>query len=448
MAERFSSGSISTRRHQIAEVSRRSPGMVWTTLAHHVDLVWMHEAYRLTRKDGAVGVDGVTAGEYEKDLDRNLVELLARLKSGNYRAPAVRRVHIPKGDGKTRPIGIPTFEDKVLQRAVAMVLEAVYEQDFLDCSYGFRPGRSPHQALEALWKGLMNMGGGWLVDVDISKFFDTLDKRYLAEILDQRVRDGVIRRAIGKWMNAGVMEGVQVTYPTTGTPQGGVISPILANVYLHEVLDTWFARDVQPRMRDSCFMLRYADDVVMVFRSERDARKVLEVLPQRLGRYGLALNPEKTRLVRFKRPDQPRPGNEPGAGDRSGSFDFLGFTHHWGMSRKGKWVVKQKTSKGRLKRAIAAAGEWCRRNRHLKVKAQHRRLSALLLGHCSYYGITGNSRCLERFRTALERTWRKWLDRRSQRAHMTWDRFQRLKRRYPLPPAIAIHSVCRSAARP
>jgi group II intron reverse transcriptase/maturase len=448
MAERQGSGDISTRRHRIAEVARRLPELVMTTLAHHIDMVWMREAYRLTRKDGAVGVDGVTAREYEKDLDRNLADLVERLKSGSYRAPAVKRAGIPKGDGTTRPIGIPTFEDKVLQRAVVMVLEAVYEQDFLDCSYGFRPGRSAHQALEALWKGLMDMGGGWVIEVDISKFFDTLHHGHLREILDHRVRDGVIRRVIGKWMNAGVMEGAGVKYPEAGTPQGGVISPLLANVYLHEVLDLWFERDVKPRMRGASFMVRYADDVVMVFQEEQDARRVLGVLPKRLARYELTMHPEKTRLVRFEKPEQPGPGGGPGPGDRSGSFDFLGFNHHWGRSRKGRWVVKQKTAKGRLKRAIAAVSAWCQKNRHLAVALQHRRLSAMIRGHCSYYGITGNSWSLDRYRTAVARTWRKWLDRRSQRGRMTWDRFQRLARRYPLPPARAIHSVCRSAANP
>jgi RNA-directed DNA polymerase len=449
MAERFSSGSISTRLYQIAEVARRSPETVLTTLAHHIDLAWMHEAYRLTRKDGAKGIDGVTAEEYEKDLGRNLEDLLNRFKGGSYRAPAVRRVHIPKGEGKTRLIGIPTFEDKVLQRAVAMVLEAVYEQDFLGCSYGFRPGRSPHQALDVLWKGLMDMGGGWVVDVDISKFFDTLDHRHLGDFLDRRVRDGVIRRAIGKWLNAGVMEEGRVTYPEAGTPQGGVISPILANVYLHEVLDTWFERDVKPVMRGECFMVRFADDVVMVFHDEHDARRVLKALPQRLDRFGLTMHPEKTRLVRFKRPAwRPTGGKGVGTDDRPGTFDFLGFSHHWGLSRKGRWVVKQRTAKGRLKRAIATIGDWCRRHRHWAVAVQHRVLSAKVRGHCNYYGLTGNSWSLDQFRTEVERIWRKWLDRRSQRGHMTWERFHRLKQRYPLPPAIAVHSLCRPAAKP
>jgi len=231
MPESFSSGSVSTRLCRIAEVARRSPSMVITTLAHHIDLAWMYEAYRQTRKSGAVGVDKVSAEEYAADLEANLASLLDRFKTGTYFAPPVRRVEIPKGDGKqTRPIGVPTFEDKVLQRAVAMVLEAVYEQDFEDCSYGFRPGRSAHDAVEVLWKGLMEMRGGWVVDLDISKFFDSLDHRKLREILDTRVRDGVIRKAIDKWLKAGVMKEGILERPASGTTQGGVISPILANI--------------------------------------------------------------------------------------------------------------------------------------------------------------------------------------------------------------------------
>jgi group II intron reverse transcriptase/maturase len=253
---------ISTQQEKIAQQSRQAPSMVWTTLAHHIDLPWLHEAYRRTRKDGAVGVDGVTAQEYEAALEANLTGLLERLKTGSYRAPAVRRVHIPKdGAGtKTRPIGIPTLEDKILQRAVLMVLEPVYEQDFMDCSYGFRPGRGAHQALEALWKELMDIGGGWIIDLDIQSFFDTVSREHLHAFLDRRVRDGVIRGVIGKWLNAGVMEDGAVFYPEAGTPQGGVISPLLSNLYLHEVLDRWFDHEVKPRLRGRAFIVRYADD--------------------------------------------------------------------------------------------------------------------------------------------------------------------------------------------
>lgn len=443
MAERLSSGSISTRLAQIAELARRMPETALTTLAHHIDLAWMYEAYGQTRKSGAPGVDRVTAEEYERKLDENLQSLLDRFKSGSYKAPPVRRVHIPKGGGKTRPIGIPTLEDKVLQRAVTMLLEAVYEQDFLECSYGFRPGRSPHQVVETLWKRLMDWGGGWVLDVDIQSFFDDLDRTQLRTFLDQRVRDGVIRRAIDKWLKAGVLEDGVLSRPTRGTPQGGVISPLLANVYLHEVVDTWFEQDVKPRMRGECFLLRFADDMVMVFADEQDARRIHDVLPKRLARFGLTMHPEKTRLVPFRRPPG-RPGDRGLDREvRPGTFDFLGFRHFWGASRKGNWTVTRKTSPNRFRRAVAAIDDWCRHNRHYPVKDQLPILCSKLRGHCYYYGITGNSWAIGRFRTELQRSWRRWLNRRSQRGRMTWKRFNRLLKRHPLPPAIAVHSVCR-----
>jgi group II intron reverse transcriptase/maturase len=303
MKETSSSESISTKLERIATLAKEGPQMAFTTLAHYIDLEWLAEAYRRTRKGGATGVDGQTAREYAENLEGNLQSLLDRAKSGTYRAPPVKRIHIPKADGaQTRPIGIPTFEDKVLQRAVAMVLEAVYEQDFLDCSYGFRPGRSAHQALEVLQNEAVRMGGGWILEVDIRKFFDTLEHSHLREILGRRVRDGVIMRLIGKWLKAGVMENGAVTHPGVGTPQGGVISPLLANVYLHEVLDAWFEREVGPRLKGRGLLLRYADDAVMLFSCEVDARRVMDVLPKRFGKYGLTLHPEKTRLVEFRRP--------------------------------------------------------------------------------------------------------------------------------------------------
>ena len=285
---------ISTRLQRVAELARQAPEMVLTTLAHHIDVAFLREAYRLTRKDAAPGVDGQTAAEYAANLEANLQSLLSRLKTGTYRAPSVRRVHIPKGNGKTRPIGIPTVEDKVLQRAVVMVLNAVYEQDFLNCSYGFRPGRTALQAVQELWEGLMKMHGGWVLEADIQSFFDTLDHSHLQSFLDQRVCDGVLRRVIGKWLHAGVLEAGETTYFESGTPQGGVVSPLLANIYLHEVLDKWFEHEIKPRLEGRAFLIRYADDFVIVFSSETDARRVLTVLPKRFGKYGLTLHPEKT----------------------------------------------------------------------------------------------------------------------------------------------------------
>jgi group II intron reverse transcriptase/maturase len=424
--------------------------MVLTTLAHHIDVDFLREAYRRTRKDGAVGVDGQTAGQYAKDLEANLQSLLERFKSGAYRAPPVRRKHIPKGDGsKTRPIGIPTFEDKVLQRAVSMVLEAVYETDFCHFSFGFRPRRNAHHALAYLWKELMDMRGGWVLDLDIKSFFDTMVHGHIRAFLDQRVRDGVLRRAIDKWLKAGILEDGQLARLENGSPQGGVISPILSNVYLHEVLDTWFERQVKPRLKGKAFLVRFADDAVIVFASETDARRVLEVLPKRFGKYGLTLHPEKTCLVPFRRPVRTSRGKgKDDEGRGPGTFDLLGFTHYWARSRKGNWVVKRRTSSSRLARAVTRVYEWCRRNRHKKVKEQHAALKRKLQGHYSYYGITGNSYALSTFQREVTRAWRKWLNRRSQRRTMPWEKFNRLLDRLPLPPARCVHSILRHAANP
>ena len=431
---------ISTKLQQIAELARRTPTAL-TTLAHHIDIEFLREAYRRTRKDGAAGVDGETAATYAKSLDENLRSLLDRLKSGTYRAPPVRRVHIPKGDGsKTRPIGIPTFEDKVLQRTVTMVLEAIYEQEFLDCSYGFRPARSAHHALQALWHGLMKMHGGWVLEIDIEAFFDTLVHEHLRTFLDRRVRDGVLRRTINKWLKAGVLEATELRYIEAGTPQGGVISPLLANVYLHEVLDTWFETEVKSRLRGHAFLIRYADDAVLAFSSEDDARRVMDVLPKRFGKYGLKLHPEKTRLVKFVRPhkdDTPRDAD-------AESFDLLGFTHFWGKSRTDSWVVKRQTARDRFGRALRRVSHWCRSHLHDKISRQHQHLTQVLRGHYGYFGITGNAVALASFFYEVTQVWQKWLHRRTGRGAMPWSRFLRVLKRFPLPPPRVVHSVYRS----
>jgi group II intron reverse transcriptase/maturase len=423
--------------------------MGFTSLAYHIDIDWLREAYRRTRRDGATGVDGQTADDYAANLEANLQALLNRAKSGSYRAPPVRRVHIPKGTGnETRPIGIPTFEDKVLQRAVVMVLEAVYEQDFLDCSYAFRPGRSAHQALQALWQQTMDIGGGWIIEVDIRKFFDTLDHAHLRELLQRRVRDGVLNRLIGKWLNAGVLEEGVLTHPEAGTPQGGVISPLLANIYLHYVLDEWFEREVKPRLRGRAFLIRYADDLVMGFACEDDARRVLEVLPKRFAKYGLTIHPDKTRLVPFRRPTRRATGPAAKAFPPSGTFDLLGFTHYWGRSHRGFWVVKRRTATDRFSRAKRKIADWCRRNLHRPIREQHKTLGQKLRGHYGYYGITGNSPMLSRFRCIVARLWRKWLSRRRRHGHLSWANFTELLRRFPLPPSRVVHSVYAGVAKP
>jgi RNA-directed DNA polymerase len=433
---------VSTILQRIADLSRMYPQRAWTTLAHHIDHEFLEEAWGRVRKNSAPGVDGQTTEAYAENLTENLVVLADHFHKGNYRAPPVRRVYIPKANGKSRPIGIPTTEDKVLQRAVAMLLEAVYEQDFLDCSYGFRPGRSAHQALEALHTGIMQMHGGYVVDLDLASFFDTLDHGVLRGFLDKRIRDGVLRRAIDKWLKAGVMEEGTVRRNDLGSPQGGVISPILANVYLHEVLDLWFEQDVKPHMAGRALMVRYADDAVLVFEQERDASRVLAVLPKRFAKFGLRLNEDKTRLVSFQRPARtPNPGTPP-----PGTFTFLGFTHFWGKSRKGNNVVRRKTAKDRLRRAIVQIKAWCRANRHQQVTWQRNLLARKLEGHYAYYGITANGRALGQFYESVRRIWRRWLDRRSQRARMGWDRYVKLLERFPLPKPRIVHSY--AAANP
>jgi group II intron reverse transcriptase/maturase len=426
--------TVSTKQQRIAELAKQSPPMGFTSLNHHLDLSWLTEAYQRTRQDGAPGVDGQTGKEYGARLLDNLAALLDRAKSGAYRAPPVRRVRIPKGTGReTRPLGIPTLEDKVLQRAVVMALEPIYEQDFLACSYGFRPGRSAHQALAALWQQTMDLGGCWLVEVDIRQFFDTLDHAHLRELLRQRVRDGVLLRLIDKWLKAGVLEGQELTYPEAETPQGGVISPLLANIYLHYVLDVWFAEVVQPRLKSRAFLVRYADDFVMGFACEADARRVLAVLPQRFGKYGLTIHPDKTRLVPFVRPP-----SRPAAAGRlrvppPGSFDFLGFTHYWSRSKRGYWVVKRKTAGSRFHRAVKRIAEWCRLNRHEPIGVQYQALWQKLRGHFGYYGVIGNLPALQRFRYEVIRVWRKWLSRRRRGGWWPWPRMAALLRYLPLP---------------
>jgi RNA-directed DNA polymerase len=453
MAGASEPGTVSTRQQRIAELAKQSPEMGFTSLAHHLDLEWLWRAFQRTRKDGAVGVDGQTAADFANDdtldkLQSNLESLRERALSGTYRAPPLRRAYIPKGTGtETRPIGIPTFEDKVLQRAVAMLLEPIYEQDFKNCSYGFRPGRSAHQALDAVWQLTMGTQGGWIVEVDIRKFFDTLDHAHLRALLKRRVRDGVVLRLIGKWLNAGILEEGYLSYPEAGTPQGGVISPLLANIYLHYVLDVWFEEEVRPCLQGRAFLIRYADDFVMGFSCEADARAVLDVLPKRFGKYGLTIHPTKTRLVPFRPPSR-SPRAESGPATQSGSFDFLSFTHFWGQSRKGTWVVKRQTAKSRFVRAIKKIKQWLRWNRHHPLDEQHRTLGRKLRGHFAYFGITGNSNALRRFRDAVTCLWRKWLSRRQSAPSLSWAVIQRLLERYPLPPAVAVHSVCRPAANP
>jgi RNA-directed DNA polymerase len=435
MGETLSSEPVSTRLQRIAEQAQTRPELVFTTLAHLIDVELLREAYKRTRKDSSPGVDGVTAQEYGAHLEANLRELHERLRKQQYYAPPVKRTYLEKEDGSRRAIGMPVFESKIVERAVVMLMAAVYEQDFYDCSYGFRSGRSPHQALRELRNSCAWGDINWVVDADVSGCFDNIPKGQLLEVIRQRVNDGGILRLIGKWLNAGVLDGEELFYPEKGTPQGGVISPLLANIYLHEVLDKWFEQDVKPRMKGQCFLIRFADDFVIGCELESDAQRLMAVLPKRFGRYGLTIHATKTKLVKFGRPKL----QDDGKGN--GTFDFLGFTHYWARGRKGTWVVKRKTAAKRLRRAGKRVWQWCQQHRHDPVSEQSKMLSAKLRGHYQYYGIRSNYAYLQVYYQQVQQAWRSWLARRGGKKRMTVQRFKELLAVYPLPPPRIVHLI-------
>jgi RNA-directed DNA polymerase len=325
----------------------------------------------------------------------------------------------------------------VVQRAVVLLLSEIYERDFYDFSFGFRPRIGAHRALAALRDACMDLQGGWIVDADIRGFFDSVDHGKLREILRRRVNDGGILRLVGKWLKAGVLEGGAILRPETGTPQGGVISPLLANIYLHAVLDEWWVEAVQPRLAGKAVLLRFADDFVIVCELERDARRVLEVLPKRLSKYGLTLHPEKTRLIAFKRPPSLYENWDGGCG----TFEFLGFTHHWTRSRRGKWVIKRRTAGKALSRTMKAFNAWCRNHRHLPVVEQHRQLCRKLRGHYGYFGIAGNYRALNWIYRFTQRAWVKWLNRRGGKKYFGWKAFLTMAKELPLPQPKLVHPL-------
>lgn len=427
--------SVSTKQKRIAELAGTSPAMAFTSLNQYLDAEWLRYAYECTRKDGAVGADGQTAQDYAANLEQNLQSLLDRLKSGRYRAPPVRRHYIDKSDGGQRALGIPSFEDKVAQRAIVMLLEPIYEQDFRNCSFGFRSGRNAHQALEVIRRGILVQRARWVLEVDVRKYFDSIDHAKLREMLARRVTDGVVRRMIDKWLKAGVLEQGQLSFPGSGTPQGGVISPMLSNVFLHHVLDEWFATQVQPRLQGISALVRYCDDFVVLFACKDDAERVQAVLGKRLGRFGLQVHPEKTRLIDFRSPSE-RVGVQNALPT---SFTFLGFLHIWGKTRAGKTTMWQRTAKDRLARTLRAINQQCRFMRSWPLADQQRRLSRMLEGHFAYFGITGNYRRLAAVVWQTRRIWRKWLSRRSWRSYVTWEQFLRLVATYPLPAPRIVH---------
>jgi len=421
---------MSTVDVRIAERAKKFRDEPLTNLHSFIDEGLLLESFKSLNKKGATGVDRQSWADYNEVKEERLPKLLSQFKSGSYRAPLIRRTYIPKGKGKRRPLGLPTTEDKLLQKAVMRVLTPIYEQEFCSTSYGFRPGKSQHEALEKVFKEVSFTGKYCVIDADITNYFGSINHGQLREFLDLRIKDGVIRKMIDKWLKAGVLEDGQVKYPEEGTPQGGVISPLLSNIYLHYVLDDWFTQIIQPRLKGASQLIRFADDFLLLFSSKESARRVMEVLPKRMGKYGLSLHPEKTKLVEVSN----------GEGKGGQTFDFLGFTHFMGKSRKGKAILKRKTSKKKLKSSLHQINEWIRANRHLPIGDLISKLNRKLEGHYGYYGITFNGRSLKTYYHKVRRLLFKWMNRRGGKKPMDWDKYQQILNHYTLKGPRIVHS--------
>jgi RNA-directed DNA polymerase len=432
MSDAMTSEGMSPELLKVAERAKRNPTERLLALARLIDVPALARSLCRIRKDAAVGVDGVTVESYRQRLEENLQSLHERMKAGQYRHQPIRRVNIPKENGKTRPIGVSTVEDKVVQGAIREVLEAIYEQDFRDCSYGFRPNRSAHDAMRALDGNITRGGMRYLLEADIVSFFDSMHRKLLMEMIRERIADESLMRLIGKCLHVGILEGEAYIEPELGATQGSALSPMLGNIYLNHVLDQWMEQQVKPTLQGKAALVRYADDFVICFERRKDAERVEVALRKRMADYGLILHPEKTRLIEFKPPYG-------GEGKGGATFNFLGFTAYWKQSRGRRWMVAYKTRRERLKRALTTLNDWCRRHRHWKVKEQHAALTRKLKGHYGYFGVNGNTQSLRQLKDRAEAIWHKWLDRRSQRAGMNWKRFKKLLERYALPePRITV----------
>jgi RNA-directed DNA polymerase len=436
---------MSTQLGRIAELAKTDRKRRFLSIAHLLTLESLYQAFRCLRKEAGAGVDGVTYGEYAIDARENIRRLQDRLRSKCYRAQPLRRIYIPKEGGKERPISIPSLEDKIVQKAVVELLNAIYEQDFLECSYGFRPGRSPHDALDEVGRVICQRPISYVLEADICGYFDAIVRSQLMELVERRVADGSILRLIRKWINVGVVDNGKLLITKTGTGQGQVISPLLANIYLHYVLDEWFKEDIEPRLRGKAYEVRYCDDFILCFQYREDAERVLRALPKRFGKYGLSLHPEKTRLIEFGRfalENSQRRGNK-----KPATFDFLGFTHTCALSRRGRFTIHVRTMRNRIRRSLAHISIWCRTHRHDPVAKQCEVLNNKLRGHYQYYGRPTNYRSLWRYYRLVRRIWKKWLNRRTRGNTLKWDAYAQLLIHYPLLPPTVTRSWSGSGSR-
>ena len=423
----------------IVERARREPQCQFTSLAHLLDARFLATCYYRLGRDRASGVDGVTWKEYGEHLEENLGDLVARMKAKRYKPQPARRVYIPKDEHSRRPLGLPALEDKIVQKGIAEILEAIYEADFLDCSYGFRPGRGCHQAINAVDKTIMTQAVNHVIDADIKAYFDSVSHSGLMRCLQVRIKDPSFLLLIQRFLKAGYFEAGRIVATEQGTPQGGNLSPMLSNIFLHYVLDLWFEKRLKRQVRGVCFLVRYADDFVCMVQYQEDAQYILQALRERFAQFDLVLHPEKTRVISFGRYERQNARRQR---RRPNTFDFLGFTHYCDRSRKGKFIVGRKTSRKKFRQKCRELNAWLKAVRSVcPVKEWWPVLKAKLRGHYQYYGISGNMRTLSRYYHLAVRLALKWLNRRSQRRSFSWERFRTYLDHYPLPKPRIVHNL-------
>jgi group II intron reverse transcriptase/maturase len=429
---------MSTELERISELARGNRQLQFLSIAHYLTPAALLEAFRSLRKDASAGIDGIKYGEYQKEAAKKIQELYECVRNKQYSAQPLRRIYIPKENGKQRPISIPSLDDKILQKATVTLLNAIYEQDFYPCSFGFRPGKSQQQALDEVGRIVCRRPIGWALEADISGYFDAIVRKQLVEMIEGRIKDGSILRLIGKWVNIGVIDEGRLLTSETGIGQGQIVSPLLANIYLHYVLDEWFEQTVKPRLRGEAHEVRFADDFILFFQYKEDAERVLEVLRKRFAKYGLTLHPEKTRLIEFGKRALEK--SEKAGGKSPETFDFLGFTHTANRSRRGNFCIHVRTMRKRLKRSLKAVAEWSKEHMHDTLAEQRSGLNQKLRGHYQYYGRPTNYQSIWRFYVAVRRIWKQCLNRRTRGGTVTWERFAHILARYPLEPPRITHA--------
>jgi group II intron reverse transcriptase/maturase len=428
-----------TKLALISEKARKEPKFQFMSLAHLLNERFLKECYCMLGRERASGIDGVSWKEYGERLDENLNNLVTRMKAKRYKPLPARRVYIPKNEHETRPLGLPALEDKIVQKGIARMLEAIYEADFMDCSYGFRPGRNCHQALDAVDKTIMTKPINHIIEADIKGFFDNVSHDWMMKFLAIRIKDPSLLLLIRRFLKAGYCETDTIVATEQGTPQGGNLSPALSNIFLHYVLDLWFEKKIRPHIRGQAHIVRYADDYVCMVQYADDAQYIEQALRERFAKFDLELHPEKTRTISFGRYERENADKQNRKGN---TFTFLGFTHYCDTSRKGKFMVGRKTSQKKFRAKCKEMNNWLMDIRNCKkAKEWWPIVQAKLRGHYQYYGVSGNMRSLRRYYALTLRMVHKWLNRRSQRKSFSWESFLRYVKQYPLPMPKIVHNI-------